>query len=121
MPSVVLRNGESQQGLSRRFRKKSFAVKYSAKSANVGGSYLEQNKGGRIRKKLSAAHSSANVTPTINQNINLLKKCAGRIRVILPARFFAVLILFPLNCFSIIHLTNPKNFSVAVLPAANSC
>lgn len=70
--------------------RKSFAVKYSAKSANDGGSYPEQNKGGRIRKRLSAAHSSANVTPTIKININLLKKCAGRIRVILPARFFAV-------------------------------
>ena len=70
--------------------RKSFAVKYSAKSANDGGSYPEQNKGGRIRKRLSAAHSSANVTPTIKVNINLLKKCAGRIRVILPARFFAV-------------------------------
>jgi len=33
--------------------RKLFAVKYSAKSANAGGSYPEQNKGGRKRKKPS--------------------------------------------------------------------
>ena len=101
--------------------RKSFAVKYSAKSVNAGGSYPEQSKGGRIRKKPSAARSSANVTPTIKVNINLLKKCAGRIRVILPARFFSALIPYPLTYFSIFHLSNPKNFSVDTLPAVNSC
>ena len=67
--------------------RKSFAVKYSAKSANAGGSYPEQNKDVRIRKKPSAARNSANVTLTIKINISLLKKCADRIRVILSARF----------------------------------
>ena len=66
--------------------RKLFAAKYSAKSENADGSYPEQNKGGRKRKKQSAAPHSENATATAIK-INLKKECADRNRFFLSARF----------------------------------
>jgi len=52
--------------------RKLFAVKYSAKSENADGSYPEQNKGGRKRKKPSAAPHSEDASATAIK-VNLLK------------------------------------------------
>jgi len=66
--------------------RKLFAAKYSAKSENADGLYPEQNKGGRKRKKLFDAPRSENAT-VIRIKINQINECAGRNKVILPARF----------------------------------